>query len=245
MTCGHCVSRAQHVLEQTPGVAHVQVQLDTPQATIAFSRESIGLEALQGALNDLGYRIEPFHPTNRTGTWSGKVVWVTGASSGIGKATAMEFAQRGARVVLSARRANVLDEVIAQAPAAYRPDLVALPLDLAQSDTLEGKVLEALEAFGQIDAVVHCGGISQRSLAQDTELEVDRRVMEVDYFGTVALTKAVLPVFLARGSGHFVVATVAQNTPCTDFLKRFGPRCTIRASASQWFVRGSFARTFP
>lgn len=207
MTCGHCVSRAQTALDQTPGIAHAKVQLESPQATIAFSGEPIGIDALQAALNDVGYRIEPFCPTLRPGTWSGKVVWVTGASSGIGKATAMEFAQRGARVVLSARRAAVLDEVIAQAPAAYRGDLVALPLDLAQSDTMMGMAHAALEAFGQIDAVVHCGGISQRSLAQDTGLEVDRRVMEVDYFGTVALTKAVLPIFLAQGSGHFIVVT--------------------------------------
>jgi short-subunit dehydrogenase len=83
----------------------------------------------------------------------------------------------------------------------------SVEVDLADSEAMAERVQEAMACFGRIDAVVHCGGISQRSLAKDTALEVDRRVMEIDYFGTVALTKAVLPQFIKQGSGQFVVVT--------------------------------------
>gem|GEM_PF-58028 len=207
MTCGHCVARAKSALEAIPGVESAAVQLEEPQAVLRFTGEAVSLEQLQTALDAHGYSISEPAPPARPGKWSEKVVWVTGASSGIGRATALEFARQGARVILSARRISVLNEVIQGADPSWRADMKPVGIDLADSDAMTDRVNEALACFGRIDAVVHCGGISQRSLAKDTALEVDRRVMEIDYFGTVALTKAVLPLFLKQGGGQFVVVT--------------------------------------
>jgi dehydrogenase/reductase SDR family protein 7B len=131
-----------------------------------------------------------------------QVVWITGASSGIGAALAEAFAREGARLILSARRRAELEEVAARCEG---EGPCVLPLDLAEPESLPAQVEAALQRFGHIDIVVHNGGVSQRSLAQETRLEVDRRIMEVNYFGTVALTKALLPSMLKVRSGHFVV----------------------------------------
>ena len=131
----------------------------------------------------------------------GQVVWVTGASSGIGAALAEAYAREGARVVLSSRRHSELAEVARRCGS----EAWALPLDLCQPDTFPALVDAVLERWGRIDVVVHNGGVSQRSRVQETRLEVDRRIMEVNYFGAVALTKAVLPSMLRAKRGQFVV----------------------------------------
>jgi dehydrogenase/reductase SDR family protein 7B len=131
---------------------------------------------------------------------AGKNVWITGASSGLGAALAQQCLDAGARVLLSARRADRLD-VIAQG----RSNVEVLPLDLAATDTLADKAHEALRRMGSIDVMLHNAGIGQRALVSESSLEVERRLMEVNFLGPVALTKAVLPSMLARGTGDFVV----------------------------------------
>ncbi|HEY8184196.1 MAG TPA: SDR family oxidoreductase [Thermoanaerobaculia bacterium] len=122
-----------------------------------------------------------------------KVVWVTGASSGIGEAVAVAFSREGAKLILSSRNAVELERVRKTcAGDGHR----VVPLDLTRPDTFP--------AVGDVDVLVHSGGVSQRSLAIDTDLATDRAIMELDFFGTVALTKAVLPSMLARKSGHIV-----------------------------------------
>lgn len=133
-----------------------------------------------------------------------KVVWITGASSGIGEALAREYARRGAQLVLSARREEELERV--RAGLVNSEAHLVLPLDLANSDAMAA-VEQVRQTCGRLDQVVHNGGISQRSLVADTDLSVDRQIMEVNFFGTVALTKAVLPWFKAQGGGRFVVIT--------------------------------------
>jgi dehydrogenase/reductase SDR family member 7B len=135
-------------------------------------------------------------------SFASKVVWVTGASSGIGEALAIELAKAGAKLVLSARRRDELERVAKQCGAA---DVLILSLDLAKSDDFDSLTAEVLKRFGQIDVVVHNGGISQRSWVKDTAMSVHRRLMEVNFFGTVALTRSVLPSMLLQKSGHFVV----------------------------------------
>jgi len=124
-------------------------------------------------------------------TLAGKVVWITGASSGIGEAVAKEYARRGATLVLSARREAELQRV--REGLVNGDDHLVLPLDLADSGAMPAAVEAVRNRFDRLDQVIHNGGISQRSLVADTDLEVDRRIMEVNFFGAVALTKAVLP----------------------------------------------------
>jgi short-subunit dehydrogenase len=133
------------------------------------------------------------------------VIWITGASSGIGEAAARKFSTEGFSLILSARNTQELERV--KRSCAFPEDCRILPLDLASSADFPEKVATAISFFGQLDIVLHNGGISQRSLIKDTKLEVDRKLMEVNYFGTVALTKAILPHFLARKKGQFGVVT--------------------------------------
>ncbi len=137
--------------------------------------------------------------------FSGQVVWITGASSGIGEATARAFAAEGARLVLSSRRPDELERV--RRSCARPDDHAVVPLDLARSGTFPAAVEAVLLRFGQIDLLINNGGVSQRALAAATTAGVERALMEVDYFGPVALTKAVLPAMLARRSGHLVVVS--------------------------------------
>lgn len=132
-----------------------------------------------------------------------RVIWITGASSGIGEALAYAFSAEGAQLILSSRRNEELERV---KKACANPAQVAiLPLDLLDTAVLETKTAQAIAIFGHIDIMVHNGGISQRSLAIDTGMDVHRKVMELDYFSYVALTNHLLPHFIERRSGHFVI----------------------------------------
>jgi short-subunit dehydrogenase len=136
-----------------------------------------------------------------------KVVWITGASSGIGEALAYELAKQGARLILSARRKEELERVKGNCTPSAQPGIHILPLDLTQTETLKLSTHAAIQIFGHVDILVNNGGISQRGFAKDTLLEVDRKIMEVNYFGAVALTKNILPHFLSRKSGHLVTVS--------------------------------------
>lgn len=135
---------------------------------------------------------------------AGKVIWLTGASSGIGEALAYELSKRGAKLILSARRKEELERVKGNCNAPTQPNVRVLPLDLEKPDTLKLSTEAAIQIFGQIDILINNGGISQRSLVVDTKIDVDRRLMEVNYFGTITLTKYLLPYFIRRKKGHFV-----------------------------------------
>lgn len=135
--------------------------------------------------------------------YQGKVIWITGASSGIGKALAKQWAASGARLVLSARNASALEALKSELP---NPEShIVVPLDLAQSENFPALVEEVVRLMGTVDILVNNGGMSQRSEVHETDLDVDRRIMEVNYFGNIALTKAVLPYFQKQQSGTFVV----------------------------------------
>jgi dehydrogenase/reductase SDR family member 7B len=133
------------------------------------------------------------------------IIWITGASSGIGEAAAKKFSKEGYSLVLSSRNVNELERV--KNECAYPEAIRLLPIDLSDNSSFDQKASEAIAFFGKIDIVLHNGGISQRSLIKETKLEVDRKLMEVNYFGTVALTKAILPHFIEKKSGQFAVVT--------------------------------------
>ncbi|MCU0370168.1 MAG: SDR family oxidoreductase [Bacteroidales bacterium] len=141
--------------------------------------------------------------------YSGKVVWITGASSGIGEELARQLSEYGARLILSSRRKGELERVRASLKTSSE-NVFILPLDLAEPASLNEKAREAEKAFGRIDILVNNGGVSQRALALETPVEIDRKIMEINYFSGVILTKCVLPGMLARGYGH--IASISSVT---------------------------------
>lgn len=136
---------------------------------------------------------------------SEKVVWITGASSGIGEALAHALAREGCRLILSARNAGKLMQVKTSCTNPSRVEI--LPLDLACPELMPRHVEKAVALFGQVDILVNNAGISQRSLIVNTEIEVFKQLMDINYLGTVALTNALLPYFLERKEGQFVTVT--------------------------------------
>jgi short-subunit dehydrogenase len=135
-----------------------------------------------------------------------KVVWVTGASSGIGEAISKAFAKEGAKLVLSARRLEELQRVKNEM-ALNDADVLLLPFDLGNTINIDKQTQKVIDTFGRIDVLVSNGGISQRSYTKETPMEVDRKIMEVNYFGTIALTKSVLQFMLKEQSGHIIVTS--------------------------------------
>ena len=135
-------------------------------------------------------------------SFSEKVIWITGASSGIGEALAYEWSKLGASLILSARRESELERV--KAACAHSDRCTVVPLDLSKQSDIEAVADRVLQQFGPVDILVNNGGISQRSLVIETEVEVDRRIMEVDYFSGVTLTKKLLPAMVAKGGGHII-----------------------------------------
>ncbi|MEO6726116.1 MAG: SDR family oxidoreductase [Blastocatellia bacterium] len=133
-----------------------------------------------------------------------KVIWITGASSGIGEALVYAFSREGAKLILSGRREGELERV-KQGCAGAPEKIFLLPLDLVRFETFAEKTKQAEAQFGRVDILVNNGGISHRSLVAETLFDVDLAVMNTNYFGSIALTKAVLPAMLARSSGHIVV----------------------------------------
>jgi short-subunit dehydrogenase len=132
--------------------------------------------------------------------FAGKTIWITGASSGIGEGLALAFARAGARLVLSGRRVEALAEVAGRCQAST----LLLPFEATDLAILPEVVAEAQAKTGGIDILINNAGISQRSLALDTDFSVYRTIMEVDYFAPLRLTQLVLPAMVARGSGAIV-----------------------------------------
>ena len=137
-------------------------------------------------------------------TFNNKVVWITGASSGIGEAMALAFAKEGARLVLTARREDELRRV-KEITGLPETSVLVLPMDVTQFDKAQGAAEQVISHFGRIDVMVHNAGVSQRSYVNDTALDVYQKLMNVNFFSTVALTKAVLPYMIRQKSGHFIV----------------------------------------
>ena len=141
-----------------------------------------------------------------TSSLAGKVVWITGASSGIGEAVALAAARAGARLVLSSRRPGELERVAAACRGCPEPPLV-LPLDLTRPQEFAPAAVQVQTHFGRIDVLINNGGVSQRALVAETLPAVERAIMEVNFFGAAGLTKAVLPVMLAQHAGAIVAVT--------------------------------------
>ncbi|RAJ05166.1 short-subunit dehydrogenase [Chitinophaga skermanii] len=136
--------------------------------------------------------------------YKGKVVWITGASSGIGKELALQLAHTQAKLILTGRNELALATLQEQC-LAYTPSCAILPADLAQPELLEPLAQQAIKTFGHIDVLINNAGVTQRDSAENTQPQVIRQLMEINFFSPVLLTKALLPHFRARGGGAVAV----------------------------------------
>jgi dehydrogenase/reductase SDR family protein 7 len=138
-----------------------------------------------------------------------QVIWITGGSSGIGEALAVQFVAAGSKIVLSARREEELNRVkdLCVASGAAREDVLIAPLDVTSHDAMPPVVQQVIQEFGRIDMLINNAGISQRSLCVDTDMSVYRQLFEVDVLGQIALTKHVLPLMLEQGTGHIAITS--------------------------------------
>ncbi len=161
----------------------------------------------------------------------GKNIWITGASSGIGRAVAIEISNEQAHLILSGRNAAALDEVAAHCRQ-NGSTVQVVPFDLGDEASIRQAADTVLSEGIPIDALYHFGGVSQRSFVTETPVEVDRRIFEVNFFGTVALTKAVLPRMVEQGGGHIAVTS--------SIVGKFGFPYRSAYSASKHALHGFF-----
>lgn len=160
-----------------------------------------------------------------------KTVWITGASSGIGEALAKAYYKNGANLILSSRRQDALEKVRTTLGDDHSRVKI-LTLDLSLSDTFAAKTTDALSLFGSIDVLVNNGGISQRSIFEETDLKTVRKIMEVNYFGSVGLTREVIPHMIKRKSGHIVVTSSVAG--------KIGTKYRTAYAGSKHAVQGFF-----
>jgi dehydrogenase/reductase SDR family member 7B len=162
--------------------------------------------------------------------FTNKKIWITGASSGIGESLAYEFSKLGAEIIISARRTDELERVKNNCQNKEKTSIQTL--DLAKHDEIASIAGQVLNKFGKIDILVNNGGISQRSLGKETPLEIDKKIMDINYFGTVCLTKAILPGMLERKEGHIVVIS--------SLTGKFGAPLRSAYAASKHALHGFF-----
>jgi short-subunit dehydrogenase len=160
-----------------------------------------------------------------------RTIWITGASSGIGKAVALKISTENAHLILSGRNKTALEEVAAECKK-NGSSVEILPFDLGDEKSVNLAAGKVLSANIKVDSLYHFGGISQRSFANETPLSVDRKIFEVNYFGTIALTKAVLPEMIKNGGGHIAVTS--------SIVGKFGFPYRSSYSASKHALHGFF-----
>jgi len=149
----------------------------------------------------------------------GKTVLITGASSGIGEALAKELSRHGAHLILASRRTGELERVRASCVSPERHHVC--PLDLAETGQLEARMQEIIRKFGPIDILVNNAGIAQRSLAEETTLAVEQRIMAVNYFACLITAKAVIPGMRERGDGQIVIISSLVGKIATPYRSSY------------------------
>ncbi len=144
-----------------------------------------------------------------------KVVVVTGASSGIGRACAEEFAKQGAHVVLAGRRIVTICEITAELEKKYGVRCLAVECDVSKQDDCKYLIDHTVMSFGKLDVLVNNAGVSMRALFKNVDLEVVHHIMNVNFFGTVYCTKYALPEIIKTGGSVVGVSSINgyQGTP--------------------------------
>lgn len=165
-------------------------------------------------------------------SYRNRTVWITGASSGIGEATALRFAREGARLVLTSRNEQQLEDVAARCKGQGSPDVAVLPADLSRLDGLDALADKAWKCFGGIDVFFCNAGISQRGEAAETDLAVVQRIMDIDFFAPVALTRSLLPRMVSSGGGQFVAVSSLAGLFGTRGRSAY---CSAKAALMRFF----------
>jgi dehydrogenase/reductase SDR family protein 7B len=137
--------------------------------------------------------------------FNNKIIWITGASSGIGQELCSQLANQGATIILSARNSENLQTIKSSLINNHKH--LVLPLDLENQSSFQSSFEQIIKQYGKLDILFNNGGVSQRAEASETDIEVDRKIMEINYFGNIALSKIVLKHFQERQSGHIVVTS--------------------------------------
>ena len=158
-----------------------------------------------------------------------KVIWITGASGGIGEALARELAADGARLILSARRHSELQRV--RASLANSSQHLLLPLDITQTAAVSAAINTIQQQIGGLDWLINNAGISQRALITDTTSDTDRKLFEVDYFAQVNLTRQALPLLLADDGGKVVFVSSVAGLVGTQYR---GSYSAAKAALHLW-----------
>ncbi len=142
-------------------------------------------------------------------TLKDKIVIITGASSGIGKALAYRFAEEGAQLMLAARQYPLMCQIARDIEDRYKVRAIAFAADVSQETYCENLVKETVKLFGGIDVLVNNAGISMRALLEDLDLKVIREVMDINFYGTVYCTKYALPELLKRKGSLVGISSIA------------------------------------
>jgi dehydrogenase/reductase SDR family protein 7B len=158
-----------------------------------------------------------------------KVVWITGASSGIGEALVYEFVKLGATIIASSNCKKELSDVRENC-GQLKDNVHIACFDLMETDNIADLVKKQIEKFGRIEYLINIGGISQRARVEETPISIDRKIMEINYFGTIALSKAVLPYMIESKRGHILATSSISG--------RFGFPLRSAYSASKQAIHG-------
>lgn len=162
--------------------------------------------------------------------YNDRLIWITGASSGIGEALAVAFSHRGARLVLTARR---MEELARVRQRCADPEKVWIfPLDMNDHDRMQPLADHVIKQLGPVDMLINNAGITGRGKVKDTKLEVYKQMMNINFFGTVAMTQALLPNFMEQNKGSIVVIS--------SVIGKFGTALRSNYSASKHALHGFF-----
>jgi NAD(P)-dependent dehydrogenase (short-subunit alcohol dehydrogenase family) len=162
-----------------------------------------------------------------------QTVLITGGSSGIGRATAHQFARRGARLVLVARGRSALEETASEVRAAGAADVLVCPADVTDEAAVRKAVEAAVSAYGRLDVVVHAAQVMAYGRIEDVPAEVLETVVRTGVLGTANIAREVLPVFRRQGTGHLVVvssllASVTAPLMGSYVVAKWGQQALVR-----------------
>lgn len=161
--------------------------------------------------------------------WKDKVIVITGASSGIGRATALALAKKGAHLVLAARREEPLDD-LAQQCEALGARCLSVPTDVTESTAVRALATQAIHAFGRIDGWVNNAGVYLVGRLEETPDDAFRQVMETNFFGTVYGSRAALAQFRHQGYGVLINVSSVYGSTAGPYVSAY--------AASKFAVRG-------